>query len=438
MQGKVAARPVPPPTAAEIDHGVPLFLDQLVDALRLGLSSRSEIGGSAILHGHDLLRQGFTVSQVVLDYGDVCQSITALAVETIAPISTDEFRMLNGCLDFVIAGAVTQYGRERDQCTIDGVAVQRTSGSILAHELRNLLQTALMGTRWSSPGTLASREHRHGAPIGASSEHAISLLVRSPRSGSRRSEREPFLVSRFIEELTPGATLAANARGIRLIVLPVELGVEIEADRQVLTAVVMNLLQNAFNFTRPRTTVTLRVGASTDRVLFEIQDECGGLPGGDDSDLFRPFEQRGVNRPGLSPRPAGGPPKRTMAGSMRATFLMWDASLLSTSADRFRPRDRSVSIRFLRDEVSIHARSDAGGPTPLPLMKAIVGDAFLRAAAAIWACVAAQDHEPRVPDFLLAPRFPPIAARSGRCADHRGCGDALQHSVARSNFESAC
>ena len=71
-RAKVASRSIPPPTAAEIDHGVPLFLGQLADALRLGLSSSPEIGRSAILHGHDLLIRGFSVSQVVHDYGDVC------------------------------------------------------------------------------------------------------------------------------------------------------------------------------------------------------------------------------------------------------------------------------------------------------------------------------------------------------------------------------
>jgi hypothetical protein len=78
---KVAMRSVPPPTEAEIDHGVPVFLDQLTDALRLGLPSTPDIGRSAIQHGHDLLLQGFTVSQVVHDYGDVCQAVTDLAVE---------------------------------------------------------------------------------------------------------------------------------------------------------------------------------------------------------------------------------------------------------------------------------------------------------------------------------------------------------------------
>ena len=80
--------------------------------------------------------------------------------------------------------------------------------------------------------------------------------------------------------------------------MPVEDGVAIEADRQVLSSVIENLLQNAFKFTRPRTVVTLRVAASADRVLIEIEDECGGLPG-KTADLFRPFDQRGVDRSGL-------------------------------------------------------------------------------------------------------------------------------------------
>ena len=75
-RAKVATRSVPPPTEAEIDHGVPLFLDLLADALRLHLVSSPAIAKSAIQHGRDLLQKGFTVSQVVHDYGDVCQAIT--------------------------------------------------------------------------------------------------------------------------------------------------------------------------------------------------------------------------------------------------------------------------------------------------------------------------------------------------------------------------
>jgi len=67
----------------------------------------------------------------------------------------------------------------------------------------------------------------------------------------------------------------------------------------VLAAVVGNLLQNALKFTRPRTTVTLRAGGSAERVLIEVQNECGGLPIGDVNELFRPFEQGSADRTGV-------------------------------------------------------------------------------------------------------------------------------------------
>ena len=60
-------RSMPLPSEAEINHGVPLFLDQLVDMLRSRGTSTLAIDESAGQHGHDLLLKGFTVSQVVHD-----------------------------------------------------------------------------------------------------------------------------------------------------------------------------------------------------------------------------------------------------------------------------------------------------------------------------------------------------------------------------------
>jgi hypothetical protein len=117
---RVATRPQSLHAEAEINSGVPLFLNQLVDTLRSPGDSDFGISASAAVHGRDLLRSGFTVSQVVHDYGDVCQTITGLAVERNESIDTADFRTLNRCLDEAIAGAVTVYGREHEQSTIDG------------------------------------------------------------------------------------------------------------------------------------------------------------------------------------------------------------------------------------------------------------------------------------------------------------------------------
>jgi signal transduction histidine kinase len=301
-RAKVSARSVPPPTRTEIDHGVPLFLNQLVEALRHGRSSSPEMSKSALIHGHDLLLQGFTVSQVVHDYGNICQSITELALETNAPISTDDFRMLNGCLDSAIAGAVTEYGRAQHQSTTEGETVRENERlGFFAHELRNLIQTAMIAFEVVKSGNVGVTGST-GSVLQRSLLGARDLIARSlaeVRLTQGVQNRDHFLVAGFVHELASAATLAANARGVKLNVMPVESDIAIEADRQVLTAVVMNVLQNGFKFTRPQTTVTLRVGASHERVLIEIQDECGGLPGGDTNEMFRPFEQRSANRTGM-------------------------------------------------------------------------------------------------------------------------------------------
>jgi signal transduction histidine kinase len=301
-RARVARRPVPPPADAEIEHGVPVFLDQVADALRLGATSSPEIGKSAIQHGHDLLLQGLTVSQVVHHYGDVCQAITELAVETNAPISTDEFRMLNRCLDEAIGGAVTQYGRDFSQSMLDGQAErERERLGFFAHELRNLTNTAIVAFEVLRTGDVgvggSTGTVLHRSLLGLRT--LISRALSEVRLTKGIENRERFPVFGFIEELAHAATLEANGHGVTLTVASVDEGAVIEADRQILAAVVGNLLQNAFKFTRPRTTVTLRVGASADRVLIAVEDECGGLPGESTKELFRPFEQRSTDRSGL-------------------------------------------------------------------------------------------------------------------------------------------
>jgi len=125
----VAGRTAPKLPRPELAHGIPIFLDQVAKTLtieqrsldrNLGSSnpgngpSHSGVAAMATLHGRDLFEQGFTVEQVIRDYGDVCQAVTNLAVETGAPISAHEFRTFNRCLDDAIAGAVTEYSQRKD------------------------------------------------------------------------------------------------------------------------------------------------------------------------------------------------------------------------------------------------------------------------------------------------------------------------------------
>jgi hypothetical protein len=147
-QVKVASRILPPDATKETHHGVPLFLDQLCEELRDGASQSDEIGQSAKRHGHDLLLKGFTIEQVVHDYGDVCQSVTDLAVEMGAPISTDDFRTLNRCLDNAIAGAVTEF------TLAQGVTHDKASA-----ELQSLTDAAIAGFQAIRTGNVGVAGH---------------------------------------------------------------------------------------------------------------------------------------------------------------------------------------------------------------------------------------------------------------------------------------
>ena len=301
-RAKVATRPLPPPSEAEINHGVPLFLDQLVDALHSAGTSSLEIDKSATRHGHDLLLKGFTVSQVVHDYGDVCQTITELAVKANVSIGTEDFRMLNECLDAAIAGAVTMNTRESQRARLDE-AKERGNERVgfLVHELRNLVNTAIVAFEVLKTGPLGPAGST-GAVLDRSLMGLHDLIARSLEEVrlTRAVNKTRMLVTEFVDDVAAAARLAANARGISLIVRIPQDGPAIEADQQILSAVVGNLLQNALKFTRPDTTVTLTVSASADRVIIDVEDECGGLPGAEDSkELFPSFAQQGADRTGL-------------------------------------------------------------------------------------------------------------------------------------------
>ena len=182
-RAKLVAKSIPQSTGAGNDHGVPVFLEQLVKALRPGHKSNPEIADTALQRGHDLLAEGFTLSQVVHHYGDICQSITELAVEMDAPIPTDDFRMLNCCLDEAIAGAVTEYGRERNQSVRDE-EIARGSERLgyLAHELRNLVNTAIMAFEVLKSGNVGVAGSRAACSIAACSDCARWSAGRSQRS----------------------------------------------------------------------------------------------------------------------------------------------------------------------------------------------------------------------------------------------------------------
>lgn len=299
---RVRGRPWPSVSSREIEHGVPLFLTQLSETLRLETTptpfSADAIGATAARHGAELLAAGFSVAQVVHDYGDICQAITEIAVEQHAPITVEEFHTLNRCLDTAIAEAVTEHARLTTQRRSEE-EVERLGQA--AHELRDLLNGAMLAFHALKRGTV-SINGSTGAVLGRSLTSLRVLIDRTlseVRLAAGKQRRERLSVTEFMDEIAASGILHSENRGIGFTVAPVDAALAVDADPQLLTSAVMNLLHNAFKNTPKGGAVALSAHAQDDRLLVEIQDECGGIPESK-GDLFQAFgDRRGRDRSGL-------------------------------------------------------------------------------------------------------------------------------------------
>lgn len=300
---KLTARPWPTASEEELKNGVPLFLSQLSETLRSESTgtphSEQAIGSGATRHGRELMALGFTVSQVVHDYGDICQAVTEIAIEQNAPITTDEFKTLNRCLDTATAEAVTEHAR----ITAESRSSEESArAGHVAHETRDLLNTAILAYQTLKRGTVAINGST-GAVLGRSLmglRDLVDSALSEIRIAANQQRRQRVLVAPFLDEIFIAGNLHAESRGMAFTVDPGERTWAVTADPQVLASAVTNLLNNAFKFTPAGGHVVLRARTNDEaRLLIEVEDECGGIPT-TAGDPFQSFgERRGKDQTGL-------------------------------------------------------------------------------------------------------------------------------------------
>ncbi|WP_338618190.1 HAMP domain-containing sensor histidine kinase [Pigmentiphaga sp. CHJ604] len=313
---KVACRPARNATDAQLQNGIPLFLDQLIQTLRVeqtaepmgrrrisGLTSGGVSFSTMGEHGRQLLELGFSVDQVVHEYGDLCQAITDLAYECDVPFEIEEFRTLNWCLDNAIADAVTEFSYQRDAESTDRhVWDMNERLGFFTHELRNFLQTATLAFAAAKAGNL-SLSGATGAVLERSLTGLRDLIDESLAdvrlTAGATESAQLFSLADFVADIKEMATLSAQAYGCDFTAPGVDARLAVSANRELLLSATGNLLQNAFKFTRHNTEVTLNAYAVGDRIWIDVTDHCGGLAAGDVETMFEPFRQNGVDRTGI-------------------------------------------------------------------------------------------------------------------------------------------
>jgi signal transduction histidine kinase len=320
-RARAARRLAPRPVPDGLAHGVPVFLGQLIETLRVehrpgapeglkaaaafgatGFRIETEIGASAAKHGHDLLLHRFTVGEIVHEYADLVQAIVELAIELKEPVSRDAFGTLGRCVDHAIASAASEFCRQRDR--LGAVADHRALGerlALLTQDLRGLINTAMLAFVAIKEGGVGL----HGATSAVLERSLVGLndlmehALRDVRVDMGAPARiDPVAVELFMAEAKVAGSLEARSRGCELDVSPVEPGLVMEADTQMLHSAVFGLVQNALRYTRPQGRIWLTAHATAERVLIEVEDQCGGLREEKPALPFPPFMSANRSGPG--------------------------------------------------------------------------------------------------------------------------------------------
>lgn len=112
----------------------------------------------------------------------------------------------------------------------------------------------------------------------------LTILAREDDQGLVNLESLPL--DSFLSSIT---TKAQAILGDRVRVKSGIRGAMLQADPQRLTQALTNLLQNAADHAKGDTPVCFRVQAEPSSWRFEVADDGGGLPPGDEQDVFEPF-----------------------------------------------------------------------------------------------------------------------------------------------------
>jgi signal transduction histidine kinase len=316
------------PSSEQLKRGLPLFYQQLITVLQReiepiqtpvvnqadmvqaarqtnepamanasGHPEEAALARSAGSHGIELLRLGYSLSHVVHAYGAMCQSITELAISNDLAITAREFHDLNRCLDIAIAGAVTEYQSLRNT---QDISREVEHLGFLAHELRNALTSVNVSLELIQKGTVGfggstSQVMKYGL------KRIGELIDRSLTEVRLRIDpkvhTEPVLLLQLVDQIVVTAEVEARSRD-QMLQIKIDPKLEFEADQQLVYSALSNLIQNALKFTKRGGRVQVRGNSVGEKIVIEVEDECGGLSGKAE-DLFQPYVQENENRSGI-------------------------------------------------------------------------------------------------------------------------------------------
>lgn len=308
---KVSADSESKPTSTLLGQGLPIFYDELIGVLQRTADAGESIidsrnfhitnrikEGDAAEHGRESLRLGYSISQVVHSYGAICQSITEFVETKSFNMLSREFQDLNYSLDCAIAEAVTEFENEQTK-NLDKSEVERLG--FLMHEMRNSLAAVSISYEMINSGRVGNTGATSQV-INISLERMQKLMIGVEKEirvrGKAKVNQNKFYLVDLINEVVNSSKIADEATNVSLK-QDIDPEILLTTDRDMLFTALLNLVNNAVKFTKKDGNISVRSIKSGERILIEVEDECGGLPDENVEELFTPFTQKGTDKSGM-------------------------------------------------------------------------------------------------------------------------------------------
>jgi hypothetical protein len=282
-------------TTELIDH-LPELIDDLIYALGRPPEQWATIQ-SAREHGRHRVQTGMDIGGLTEEISLVGEIVLALAHEDGAPLSNNEAKLLMRIIGRAAAASAQEYATIRDQ-ELSRQAARHFS--FIAHEIRNPLNNARLASALLASHTdLEGTEylHRLDNAVSQLSELVDNALVGARLYGGPTLKPERVSAQALVDQARQDVEANAEAREIRIETDVARFDVTV--DRKIIASALTNLLTNAVKFTHVGGRVLVRVRAEDDRSVWEVHDECGGLPKDLPTQLFKPFVQAGSDKSGF-------------------------------------------------------------------------------------------------------------------------------------------
>ena len=284
---------------SELKNSMREFIEEVAGALEEDQGSEAlRPAARARQHGEQRFRLGYNIDGLIREYGTLREVLVEFVEAQRVPLSPADGLALSGILIEGIASAAAQYSMKRD-------AQARTQAAqhvgFLAHELRNPLHTAQL--------RVEILERRGGVPTPGD----MQALKRALRLLRERIDNELFdsrlhafpepvfktlILRPVLDSIAEDVAPQGAGKDVEILV-EAEPTLQIVADERLLDSALSNLVRNAVKFSAPGATVHLRAKQSAERVVLEVEDQCGGLPEGAVEKMFSPFVQLGQDRSGF-------------------------------------------------------------------------------------------------------------------------------------------